>query len=40
MWQDYLEEASADEAREAAREQIREIVESLFDGNRPMIERL
>ena len=32
MWQDYLEEASADEAREAAREQIREIVESLCDG--------
>ena len=32
MWQDYLEEASADEVREAAREQIREIVESLCDG--------
>ena len=32
MWQDYLEEASADEARKAAREQIREIVESLCDG--------
>jgi hypothetical protein len=32
MWQDYLEEASADEACETAREQIREIIESLCDG--------